>query len=42
MEIDELIWEHNKERVIESLYDDEMAMVESLSSNRHKGDYRAK
>ena len=42
MEVDELIWQYNKERVIQSLYDDEMCMVESLSSNRHRGDYRAK
>lgn len=41
-EIDDLVWQYNKERAIESLYDDEMAMVESLSSNRHRGDYRAK
>lgn len=41
-EIDELIWQHNKERAIESLYDDKMVMVESLSTNRHRGDYRAK
>lgn len=33
MEIDELIWQHNKERAIEALYDDEMCMVESLSTN---------
>lgn len=29
-DIDELIWKHNREMAIESLYDDEMAMVESL------------
>lgn len=41
-DIDDIIWQHNKERAIEALYDDEMAMVDSLSSNRHRGDYRAK
>ena len=30
-DIDDLIWKYNKERVIESLCDDEMAMVGSYS-----------
>lgn len=41
-EIDELIWQYNKERAIESLYDDKIAMVESLSACLHRSDYRAK
>lgn len=32
-DIDDIIWQYNKERAIESLYDDEMVMVESLSTH---------
>jgi len=42
MEIDELIWRHNKEMAIEALYDDEMAMVGSYTRRREISDYRAK
>lgn len=42
MEVDELIWQYNKERVIESLYDDEMAMVGSYTTNMKRNDYRTK
>lgn len=31
MEIDELVYEHNKRMAIEALYDDEMAMVDSYT-----------
>ena len=41
-EIDELIWQYNKERVIESLYDDEMVMVGSYTTHMKRNDYRAK
>lgn len=38
MEIDELIWHHNKERAIEALYDDEMVMVGSYTTNMKRND----
>lgn len=41
MEIDELIWQHNKKRAYEALYDDEMAMVESYTRHAEISDYRA-
>lgn len=42
MEIDELIWRHNKEMAINALYDDEMCLVESYTRRREISDYRAK
>lgn len=42
MDVDDIIWQHNKEMVIESLYDDEMATVESYTRRREISDYRAK
>lgn len=42
MEVDELIWQHNKERAIEALYDDEMCMVDSYTTHMKRNDYRAK
>lgn len=40
--IDELVWQHNKERAIEALYDDEMAMVDNYTTRRETSDCRAK
>lgn len=42
MEIDELIWQHNKERAIEALYDDELCLVDSYTTHMKRNDYRAK
>lgn len=41
-DIGELIWQHNKEMAIESLYDDEMDMVDSYTTNMKRNDYRDK
>lgn len=38
MEVDELIWQYNKERAIESLYDDKIAMVGSYTRRRKISD----
>lgn len=36
MEIDELVWEHNRRSVLDALYYDEMCLVDSLSTTREK------
>lgn len=41
-DIDDIIWQHNKKRAYEALYDDEMAMVGSYTTNMKRNDYRAK
>lgn len=38
-DIDDIIWQHNKERAIESLYDDEMAMVDNYTRHAEISDY---
>lgn len=42
MEIDELIWQYNKERVLEGLQALENDDVDSYTTPVHRGDYRAK
>lgn len=37
-EIDEIVWQHNKERAYEALYDDEMAMVGSYTTHMKRND----
>lgn len=41
MDVDDLIYEHNKRMAIEALYDDEMAMVGSYTRAHEISDSRA-